>query len=251
MSYVAMVRMRVGNYARGNMDQTEKEDFERVFADWLEDPKLKRLQIFHREDPQEMKDDAECFFRLLQERDELEFIAEGESSDATKNIWEYLEEPAHLKEGSISFRASVNRNDTEVKLVFGDSGKCTVYDAIIHNRLSENYDAEMPVQLMKNHLTVSGLHGEKLTEHTIQELEALRFLTGGELIVKDTNARVEFDSKFLMPAEKEALYAQLNALGQEVVQLEMEPLALLSEDAFYYEIAQFESRKLKVYSMSI
>jgi|GEM_PF-3145704 len=251
MSYVLMVRMRVKRYARLGMDPVEKKAFEQMFKDWLADPNLKRLRVFHEEDPQEMKNDSDGFFSILRERGELEFIAEGESSAATKKIWAYIEDPLRVKEGSLSFRASLNRDDNDVKLIFGDHGKCTIYDAIIHEWLTPDYDREMPVQLTRHQLTVSGINETKLTEHTIQKLEELRHITGGELTVNDKNAQVTFEPKFLMPDEKETLYTQLNDLGQELVKLEMEPLALLAEDAFYYEIAQFESRKIIIYSMSI
>lgn len=251
MKYVLIARLQIKRYARLGMDPEEKQAFEQMFKDWLEDPKLKRLRIFHEEDPQEMKNDSNGFFNLLRERGELEFIAEGESSEATKKVWDYIEDPVRSSEGSLSFRASLNRDDHDVKLIFGDHGKCTIYDAIIHEWLTSDYDREMPVQLTRHHLTVSGINETKLTEHTIQKLEELRHTTGGELTVNDRNAHVTFEPKFLMPDEKETLYTQLNELGQELVKLEMEPLALLAEDAFYYEIAQFESRKIMIYSMSI
>lgn len=251
MNYVLMVRVMVNRYARMDKDSLVKAEFKQILEDWLEDPNLKRLRVFHAEDPQEMKNDSDGFFSILRERGELEFIAEGERSAATEKIWSYIEDPERTKASNLSFRASLNRDDSEVKLIFGDQGKCTIYDAVIHEWLTNEYDREMPVQLMRNQLTVSGINGTKLTEHTIQKLEALRHTTGGELTVNEKNALVTFEPKFLMPTEKEILYTLLNDLGQELVKLEMDPLALLAEDAFYYELAQFESRKIMVYSMSI
>jgi hypothetical protein len=248
MKYVVMVKMKVGK------SLNKPQDFEalkKVFKVWMEDPSLKMVRVFHEEDPVEMKDDAEGFLNLLEEGGDLEFIAEGEQSEATEAVWAYLEDPARREEGILSYRASLNREESQVRLISGLDGVCKVFDTSIHENLQDGYDQDMPVQLTRHHFRVSGLNGEILQDHVIRLLEELRQITGGELKVDDQSATVSFEARFMMPADKERLYEQMNRLGQEVVQLEMDPLVLLAEDAFYYELAQYESRKLKIYSMSI
>ncbi|BES64331.1 hypothetical protein SANA_07700 [Gottschalkiaceae bacterium SANA] len=251
MKYVVMVKMRIAEYDPERVDQKAREDLETMFSNWIDDPELTSLRRFRSETIQEMKGDAKGFLKMLWNPEELEFIAEGETSEATEKIWTYFEDPTRITDKLLSFRASLNRDDKVIKLIYFEQGCLSVYDATIHDKLSQVYDEEMPVQLTKHSLHVEGINGEPLQEHVIQQLEELRQKTGGELLVNDQNAQVTFEPKFFMPVEKAELYQQLNQLGQEVVTIEMNPLTLYAEDAFYYEIAQFESRKLKIYSMSI
>lgn len=251
MKYVVMVKMRTNEYDPERVEQKAREGLETMFSNWIDDPDLDSLRRFRSETIQEMKGDSKGFLKMIWEPEELEFIAEGETSEATEKIWTYFENPTRISDNLLSFRASLNRDDKVIKLIYFEQGHLTVYDSAIHDKLSDNYDEEMPVQLTKHSLHVEGINGEVLSEHVIQQLEELRQRTGGELLVNDQNAQVTFEPRFFMPAEKIELYQQLNQLGQEVVTIEMNPLTLYAEDAFYYEIAQFESRKLKIYSMSI
>lgn len=251
MNYVLMAKMRTKTDNPKQVDLSTRTALETMFLDWIEDSDLESLRVFRSETIQEMKGDPNGFIDMIWKSNELEFIAEGETSEATEKIWAYLEDPTRIKEDLLSFRASLNRNDKEVKLIYFEQGHLTVYDATIHDKLSESYDPDMPVQLTKHSLCIEGINGAKLQEHVIQLLEELRQLTGGELIVNDQSAQVTFEPQFFMPAEKAELYLQLNQLGQEVVGLQMKPLTMYAEDAFYYEVAQFESRKLKIYSMAI
>lgn len=251
MKYVLMAKMRTEEKEPERVDLVVRAALETMFLGWIEDSNLESLRVFRSETIQEMKGDPDGFIKMIWNSDELEFIAEGVTSEATEKIWAYIEDPTRMMEKLLSFKASLNRDDEEVKLIYFEQGHLTVYDATIHDKLSETYDQEMPVQLIKHSLRIEGINGDKLQEHVIQELEELRKITGGELVVNDQSARVTFEPQFFMPVEKAELYLQLNQLGQEVVSLEMEPLIMYAEDAFYYEVAQFESRKLKIYSMSI
>ena len=251
MKYVVMVKMMIDKYSPNRVDQKAREDLETMFSNWIGDPELVSLRRFRSETIQEMKGDAKGFLKMLWNPEELELIAEGATSEATEKIWTYFEDPTRMTDKLLSFRASLNRDDKVIKLINFDQGHLTVYDATIHDKLSQDYDEEMPVQLTKHSLHVEGINGEPLQEHVIQQLEELRQMTCGELLVNDRNAQVTFEPKFFMPVEKANLYQQLNQLGQEVVTIKMNPLTLYAEDAFYYEITQFESRKLKIYSMVI
>ena len=251
MKYVLMIKLKIEEKDLKQVDLEARNGLETKFMNWMEDTNLKSLRIFRSETIQEMKGDPKGFVKMLWNPEELEFIAEGETSEATEKIWAYIEDPTRIAENLLSFRASLNRDDKVIKLINFEQGQLSVYDSEIHENLSESYDEEMPVQLTKHSLHIEGVHGGLLQEHVIQYLEELRQMTGGELIVQGESADVTFEPRFFMPKEKAELYQQLNRLGQEVVTLEMNPLTLYAEDAFYYEIAQFESRKLKIYSMSI
>lgn len=251
MNYAVTVKMRTRENDSKRVDLAARTALETMFIDWIEDSNLESFRVFRSETIQEMKGDPDGLIKLVWNSDELEFMAKGVISENTEKIWAYFQNPERMSENLVSFRASLNRNDKEIKLMYFEQGRLTVYDAEIHEKLSETYDEEMPVQLTKHSLHVQGINGAKLQEHVIQQLEELRQVTGGELTVNDQNAKVTFEPQFFMPSKKAELYLQLNQLGQEVIGLEMEPLALYAEDAFYYEIAQFENRKLKIYSMSI
>ncbi len=251
MNYVVTVKMKTRENDSKRVDLMARTALETMFIDWIEDSNLESFRVFRSETIQEMKGDPNGLIKLIWNSDELEFMAKGVTSEDTEKIWAYFENPERMSENLISFRASLNRDDKKIKLMYFEQGRLTVYDAEIHDKLSETYDEEMPVQLTKHSLHVEGINGAKLQEHVIQLLEELRQITGGELTVNDQSAKVTFEPQFFMPTKKEELYLQLNQLGQEVIGLEMDPLALYAEDAFYYEIAQFENRKLKIYSMSI
>lgn len=251
MNYVVTVKMKTRENDSKRVDLMARTALETMFIDWIEDSNLESFRVFRSETIQEMKGDPNGLIKLVWNSDELEFMAKGVTSEDTEKIWAYFENPERMSENLISFRASLNRDDKKIKLMYFEQGRLTVYDAEIHDKLSETYDEEMPVQLTKHSLHVEGINGAKLQEHVIQLLEELRQITGGELTVNDQSAKVTFEPQFFMPTKKEELYLQLNQLGQEVIGLEMDPLALYAEDAFYYEIAQFENRKLKIYSMSI